>query len=539
MARRSPAPGRWTQVRRGGWKGAALRLVGRRCEAIHRARSLRLLLSPVSVVANGGINWTGRAPLRPSIREMALEPLLVKKSLDGEQGPGGEIRGFQEPTPSETFPLLRAPKDLFSKIYFWPIVLTMVAALTVVRDKDDFRLEVAGYICALISFVIYKLCAKRQSVLVMAGIAAFTASFTFLYSAGRINQFAYFFLDLAGGSFPGRDDTAAWQAMGPLVALWKVFTFTGLAEELIKATPVLVIFWGARWLPQTPFVTNWLRVKEPLDGIVFAAVSAAGFAFVETAHVYAFPIALKGDSEGALHEIIVRLAGELPRHVAWAGYFGYFIGLAALRRRSQLRLLLVGWFCTAALHAFWDTPIFLQQYTFFIIPIGALSYLLLGAAIMKARQISPTRVGGSSRLNGLLDGSAEAGVRPPPTDPSPAARLVNPSNIAPPVHHPAPEPDATTLQLRLGLVVLPLTVGTTLYEDELPGLKSKAQDRSVARVTGHPADPAILGLQNLSVQKWTATLVSGAKRIISTDDVVRLDRSARIDFAGSEGLIER
>jgi RsiW-degrading membrane proteinase PrsW (M82 family) len=90
-----------------------------------------------------------------------------------------------------------------------------------------------------------------------------------------------------------------------------------------------------------------------------------------------------------LQLLIPRLLGAISGHMAYSGYFGYFIGLAALRPDYRWRVLSVGYLTAALLHALWNTmgavsPLLLAL-------SGMLSYGCLAAAILKARSLSPTR----------------------------------------------------------------------------------------------------------------------------------------------------
>jgi RsiW-degrading membrane proteinase PrsW (M82 family) len=76
-------------------------------------------------------------------------------------------------------------------------------------------------------------------------------------------------------------------------------------------------------------------------------------------------------------------------HMAYSGYLGYFIGLSALRRRKSWLILGVGYLTAAGLHALWNTAGEFSPVLLLI--VGLLSYAFLTAAILKARELSPTR----------------------------------------------------------------------------------------------------------------------------------------------------
>lgn len=91
--------------------------------------------------------------------------------------------------------------------------------------------------------------------------------------------------------------------------------------------------------------------------------------------------------------LLARGLPELTAHSAYAGLFGYFIGLSVLRPGMAVFLFPLGWLSAAVLHGAWDgtNDIFnsgLVVLTLLIV-IGVLSYGLLAGAIFKARDISP------------------------------------------------------------------------------------------------------------------------------------------------------
>jgi RsiW-degrading membrane proteinase PrsW (M82 family) len=165
-------------------------------------------------------------------------------------------------------------------------------------------------------------------------------------------------------------------------------------EELLKAVPLLVLYWLTRRL-RSPWRER-LGIREPLDGIILGAASAVGFTLIETLGQYLPEIyhATLSAGEGAaqlasLQLLIPRVLGSVSGHMAYSGYLGYFIGLSVFRPRKRLVILSVGYLTASILHALWNvagifSPVLLAT-------VGVLSYAFLGAAILKARELSPTR----------------------------------------------------------------------------------------------------------------------------------------------------
>ena len=90
-----------------------------------------------------------------------------------------------------------------------------------------------------------------------------------------------------------------------------------------------------------------------------------------------------------LQLLIPRILGSVAGHMAYSGYFGYFIGLSVLRPRNSWLILGVGYFTASILHALWNASGVLN--IFLLTFVGVVSYAFLGAAILKARVLSPTR----------------------------------------------------------------------------------------------------------------------------------------------------
>ena len=79
--------------------------------------------------------------------------------------------------------------------------------------------------------------------------------------------------------------------------------------------------------------------------------------------------------------------------MAYSGYFGYFIGFSVLKPKKRWLLLTIGYLSSSAIHALWNASnAFNQPWNIMVMALaGVFAYLFLVAAILKARQISPTR----------------------------------------------------------------------------------------------------------------------------------------------------
>ena len=132
-------------------------------------------------------------------------------------------------------------------------------------------------------------------------------------------------------------------------------------------------------------------LREPLDGILLAAASASGFAFLETMFVYV-------PEYGALISV-PRLLINVFSHIGFAEIFGYFIGLAALRHRKMMPAaiaVLIGFGIANGLHDLYNSMRFYGGDLAIISPLhetvlAIVSFIIFGSAIFKAREISPER----------------------------------------------------------------------------------------------------------------------------------------------------
>ncbi len=262
-------------------------------------------------------------------------------------------------------------------------------------------------------------------------------------------------------------------------------------------------------------------IEEPLDGILLGAASGGGFAFTETIGQYisqqlmttwkiTAAVLLHGvpptnAAIGAWYSklnpkqiamviqqamdvvgwqpgtslLIPRSLGEAFGHMAYAGCFGYFIGLAVMKKEQRWKVLAIGLVSSSLLHALWDSVASLDSNVLLGV-VGIVSYAVLAAGILKAREISPNRAvlmpsifvgslspspsvvaayaaGGASPMAAGADATPKAGagfLGVTPAGPDPAA---NGAGRAVPGPNPLP---AGTSSLRIGATVLGDCAGT-------------------------------------------------------------------------------
>jgi hypothetical protein len=91
--------------------------------------------------------------------------------------------------------------------------------------------------------------------------------------------------------------------------------------------------------------------------------------------------------------------------------------------------------------------------------------------------------------------------------------------------------------LRVGAEWVALASGARLTERQIPGLESPTPDRVVAEVSGHPQDPTVLGLKNLSAGTWTLMDSRGQVRDVPYGKSLKLATGVRIDFGPTQGEV--
>ena len=131
-------------------------------------------------------------------------------------------------------------------------------------------------------------------------------------------------------------------------SLLLAFGAIALNEEIWKAVAVLLGAWYWRWF------------NEPLDGMVYAILTAMGFATIEN-FVYA-------DRFG-LQAVLLRALTAVPAHLLFASVFGFYLGLARFRPTQAAWLLVKGLLLAVCLHGLYDLLI-LQRWSEWLLVLG-------------------------------------------------------------------------------------------------------------------------------------------------------------------------
>lgn len=371
-------------------------------------------------------------------------------------------------------------------------------------------LSLAGY------YVMYRLCGKPKpwggllgitlitAILTWAPLPSFPESIPYSLRAALASPFTL----ILGIFCNPATATLCEEAMQPSSfggQFVDMLLAAALPEELFKILPVLAAFWLTRFLD--PPSRERIGVNEPLDGILLGAASGIGFMFAETMGGFV-PNSIDTYSElfnpfvgqlFGLQLLIPRVLLDLCGHLAYSGYLGYFVGLCALKPAAQrLPIFAVGYVTAATMHAFWNSAGFFGPLG--LIVAGALAYACFAAAILKGRQISPTR---SQNF---------------------ATQVIGIGTTA-------------RFSLDIGGQQIPLYESSRLSEKDIPGLESSLGNGVIAEVNRNPQDPTILGLKNLSRAYWTVHSLSGLRQI-NVGQSIKLSVGDTIDFGKNRGEIK-
>lgn len=439
------------------------------------------------------------------------------------------------------------------------------------------------------AFAVYRMAGKPKAWWLMPVVAVFTA---LLVSSPVMGMLQGLF-GIGGGS-AGKSDTV-------VIAFVKMFFRAGLPEEVLKAIPVFFgVFLGWKLMLKRDAAgpARQLAVLDPLDGILIGVASGFGFAFAETVFQYVpktvvdsnqtvaglmlllqqqgLRVQLPQDTsriqdiynlfmllgkkigvERATFELqqlianrqgvglqlmIPRLLSDVFGHAAYAGIFGYFIGLAALKPVGRVKTVLFGLLVAATIHSMWDS---MAGSVFMYFLLSLIAFVGLAIAIMKARTIAPDRsqLVASQIIDRFAPRSARSGVpsapvgmpaapvRPPAplpsTEPMPAGPLPSAAKYqapATPLAGSITWDDESNLRIiEVGTARVPASVGARLYERHVPGSHAGAGDSVIAEVSANPNDPNVLGLKNLSDTAWQVTTASGQQRELLPGRSIRLE----------------
>jgi len=294
------------------------------------------------------------------------------------------------PNKGELIPLTSMKPYLVQEAYLIPGIITVVFVVLMFMSvglPNLYEWLVALYISGAAFYFVYRLCGKPKPwwVLFASGLTTFI-----ILSTPILNLFILVFRGILPGQIPESD------SIGFINLFIKMFFGAGLMEELLKALPVFGCLWLGYRLrsPKRQQVGVW----EPLDGILLGTASGVGFTLFETLGQYV-PGTVENVTEllgkgllglgagylAGLQLLIPRILGSIAGHMAYSGYFGYFIGLSVIYPHHRWKILGVGYLTSSILHALWNST---GNSLVILATVGAISYAFLVSAILKGKEIS-------------------------------------------------------------------------------------------------------------------------------------------------------
>ncbi len=298
---------------------------------------------------------------------------------------------------TQLFPALNIIRkaDFRRRTYLWPGIITVIFVVMLFSLQAQVSTGtavlsiflIATYIALGAYFFVYQLCGKHKPWWVLIGSAA---ACILIIITPIFYIFTTIFRDILPGSIPNNPDIG-------FVELFIHMLFgAGLMEELIKALPIFV-FMALGNMHASP-KRERVGVSEPLDGILLGSASAVGFTLLETLLQYgpenAARVSQQTGNEAAgilagLLLVIPRILGTVFGHMAWSGWFGYFIGFSILKPKQRWQILGIGYLSASFMHALWNSVASIS--ILLLLVVGVLSYACLVGAIVQARALSPTR----------------------------------------------------------------------------------------------------------------------------------------------------
>jgi RsiW-degrading membrane proteinase PrsW (M82 family) len=516
--------------------------------------------------------------------------------MDNNKHPGGSMKHplGETPTRSQLIPLQTNWRTVMGKGYFWPGVITVAAVVFLFGFLESgatydvnclckvpvisgggvslayqrttvalplYIIVLALYITGALAFAAYRIIGKRAPLWLIPAAAAVTYVLIDSPLFGIVHLLDFGVKDLGDDFSP--------------LSILKGFFAAGLPEETIKAVPIALGVWAARKIPAQGHFLSPFRVVEPLDGILIGVASGLGFTLNETllqyvpqqivyAHFHLVSDAM------ASQLMIPRVLQNIAGHAAWAGIFGYYIGLAATRPASAKKLIAVGLGIVALLHGAWDS----NGGTIVMLVIAVVTFAMLAGVIMKARELSPNRsqlmksqvlaaaVGDAGTVGGsAASTSANTASSTSPTGASTSAQPARPmpSQVTPggamrsqatagstpksetwgvPQRSETWEDAPRVEHLEVAGISIPLTAGMKLTEVQVTALKATAGDGIVAAVAANPEDPKMLGLKNLSTEIWRVETVGRGMRELNPGRSIRIERGVRIQMGTAQAVIK-
>jgi RsiW-degrading membrane proteinase PrsW (M82 family) len=154
----------------------------------------------------------------------------------------------------------------------------------------------------------------------------------------------------------------------------------------VVAAPILEEL--AKFLMVWAYLYRNKNFSEPMDGIVYAAAVALGFASIENG-LYLFRI--NQQAKFLLSNVIlIRAFLSVPAHALFSGIWGYALGRYKFDKKKNRFIVLYGLLLAMLLHAAFNYVCLIPIYSSFgLLILTAAMWMLMNKKILKAEKDSP------------------------------------------------------------------------------------------------------------------------------------------------------
>ena len=322
-------------------------------------------------------------------------------------------------TLAEIFPVVPKKASLTKSGLLWPGLVTGIVGCFLFYAKQGTGLYlkvVAYYLIFMVVSILYLTSGTHRRLFSLIYAAAVTV---FIISAQEI-------LDAFVAVFKTVPNLQLPKVKNFLPNFSYYFVVAGLMEELIKAVPALIgLVLGLLIVsPRNVFtrLLDRISVRRPIDGVLMGIAAGGSFTLYETLYKF-IPAAIalrkqmienstiaqvgkldaatakvfmqlsqfaaeKAGVSEAFFLLIPRVLASIAGHMSYAALFGYFIGLAALRRSKIALLLAIGWLLSAALHGSWDA----SKNGLLLALIATMSFLAFLVYFLKAKSLAQEEI---------------------------------------------------------------------------------------------------------------------------------------------------
>jgi protease PrsW len=179
-----------------------------------------------------------------------------------------------------------------------------------------------------------------------------------------------------------------------LTGILSVFVVIGIQAPLklgqfsnaVIAAPIIEEF--SKFLMVWIFFCRNKNFNEPMDGIVYAASVALGFASLENAMYL-----IQGYSQTPhllSSTLLIRAFLSVPGHALFSSFWGYALGRYKFEKDSKIWIVLVGLLLAMVMHALFNLLCMVQIFSSFgLLILAAAMWTILNKKINKAEIDSP------------------------------------------------------------------------------------------------------------------------------------------------------